>query len=92
MSQEKVEKRKQEKKNREKIKKQQKAKMILGWSSFGIVVGIIFAGIFGPKIYESIPKYVEAEKAHAYITQTWVEHGYNNLFTTTSTPTDADTE
>lgn len=89
MSQEKVEKRKYEKKNREKLKKKHKTKLVLGWASFGIVAGIILAGTFGPKIYNSIPRYVEAEKAKAFVTQTWVENGYNNLFTSTATDTDA---
>lgn len=92
MSQEKVEKRKYEKKNREKLKKQHRTKLVLGWATFGIVAGIILAGIFGPKIYNSIPKYIEAEKVNAFVTQTWVENGYNNLFTAADSDTDTDND
>lgn len=91
MSQEKVEKRKNEKKNRAKIQKRQKAKKIAGWSIFGIVIGCILAATVGVKIYESIPKYVEAEKANAYVNEIWAENGYDSLFTNvTNEATDTD--
>lgn len=71
MSQSKVDKRKYEKKNRAAIMKREKRKKILGWCIFGVLVGCILAATLGVKIYKAIPKYVEAEKLGAYVSQTW---------------------
>ena len=68
MSQSKVDKRKYEKKNRAAIMKREKRKKILGWCIFGVLVGCILAATLGVKIYKAIPKYVEAEKLGAEMT------------------------
>jgi hypothetical protein len=92
MSQSKVERRKLEKKNRAKTMKKQKIKKVVGWSVFGVIVGCILAATVGMKIYKSIPKYVEAEKLNAFVTETWVEKGYSDLFTSDDTATDTDAD
>jgi hypothetical protein len=92
MSQSKVERRKLEKKNRAKIMRRQKIKKVVGWSVFGVIVGCILAATVGMKIYKSIPKYVEAEKLNAFVTETWVEKGYSDLFTSDDTATDTDAD
>lgn len=92
MSQEKVEKRKYEKKHRAEIQKKNRRKKILGWSIFGVLVGCIIGGTAGVKIYEAIPKYVEAEKLNAYVSQVWAENGYGDYFTDTASDTDAEEE
>ncbi len=93
MSQEKVDKRKYEKKHRAEILKKSRRKKIIGWSIFGILVGCIIGGTAGVKIYEAIPKYVEAEKLGAYVTQVWAENGYSDYFTSeTASDTDAEEE
>jgi hypothetical protein len=89
MSQAKVDKRKQEKKNRASIKKKKKIKKIAGYSIFGIIVGCILGGTIGVKIYKSIPKYVDSDKFGAYVNEVWAENGYNTYFTTTATDSDA---
>ena len=82
MSQSKVDKRKYEKKNRAAIMKREKRKKILGWCIFGVLVGCILAATLGVKIYKAIPKYVEAEKLGAYVSQTWAEQGYGSILRT----------
>lgn len=84
MSQSKVDKRKYEKKNRAAIMKREKRKKILGWCIFGVLVGCILAATLGVKIFKAIPKYVEAEKLGAYVSQTWAEQGYGSIFPATS--------
>ena len=88
MSQTKVDKRKYEKKNRAAIMKREKRKKILGWCIFGVLVGCILAATLGVKIYKAIPKYVEAEKLGAYVSQTWAEQGYGSYFENSSTATE----
>ncbi len=92
MSQEKVEKRKYEKTHRAEIMKKQRRKKILGWSIFGILFGGIIGSIAGVKIYNAIPKYVEAEKLGAYVSQVWAENGYGDYFSDTASDTDAEEE
>ena len=92
MSQSKVDKRKYEKKNRAAIMKREKRKEILGWCIFGVLVGCILAATLGVKIYKAIPKYVEAEKLGAYVSQTWAEQGYGSYFENSSTATASDAE
>lgn len=84
MSQSKVEKRKYEKKNRAAIMKRQKMKKIAGWCIFGVLVGCILAATLGVRIYKAIPKYVEAEKLGAFVSQTWAENGYGEYFPATA--------
>ena len=38
----------------------------------------------GRKDIKAIPKYVEAEKLGAYVSQTWAEQGYGSIFPATS--------
>ncbi len=91
MSQSKVEKRKYEKKHRAEILKKERRKKILGWAIFGVIVGCILAATLGVKIYNAIPKFVEAEKLSAYVSQVWAEHGYGDYFTSDdASETDAD--
>lgn len=92
MSQSKVDKRKYEKKNRAAIMKREKRKKILGWCIFGVLVGCILAATLGVKIYKAIPKYVEAEKLGAYVSQTWAEQGYGSYFENSSTATASNAE
>lgn len=91
MSQSKVEKRKYEKKNRAAIMKRQKMKKIAGWCIFGVLVGCILAATLGVRIYKAIPKYVEAEKLGAFVSQTWAENGYGEYFPATASDAE-DTE
>lgn len=92
MSQSKVEKRKYEKKNRAAIMKRQKMKKIAGWCIFGVLVGCILAATLGVRIYKAIPKYVEAEKLGAFVSQTWAENGYGEYFPATASDAEDDTE
>ena len=70
--------------------KREKRKKILGWCIFGVLVGCILAATLGVKIYKAIPKYVEAEKLGAYVSQTWAEQGYGSYFENSSTASDAE--
>lgn len=92
MSQEKVEKRRYEKKHRAELIKKQKRNKIIGWTVFGILVGCLLASTLGVKIYKSIPKYVEAEKLGAYVNELWAENGYGNYFTATDSDVHEDAE
>ena len=57
-----------------------------------MLVGCILAATLGVKIYKAIPKYVEAEKLGAYVSQTWAEQGYGSYFENSSTATASDAE
>lgn len=92
MSQEKVDKRKYEKKHRAEIMKKKRRHKIIGWSIFGVVLGGIVGSIAGVKIYNAIPKYVEPEKLSAYVSQVWAENGYSDYFSDTASDTDAEEE
>ena len=92
MSQEKVDKRKYEKKHRAEIMRKQKRAKIAGWIIFGVLLGALLGSTLGVKIYNSIPKYVEAEKLGAFVNEVWAENGYGDYFTATVSDAEEETD
>ena len=67
MSQEKVDRRKYEKKNRKKLEKQRKIRVTLKCIMAALVVGAIFGIPLGIKIYRAQPKFVGDSVLSAYV-------------------------
>ncbi len=91
MSQTKVDKRKQEKKNLAAKKRKQKIGKIIG----GIVTVLVICGIIASfAVYNYIksrPSYIDKDDLHTAINEEWKDKGYDSIFTA-KTPTEDTTE
>lgn len=85
MSQNKVEQRKYEKKHRQEIlKKERRRKLFARIAAIVVIAGIV-GGIAGVKIYDAIPKYVDAAELSDYVQETWQDNGYDSILPASST-------
>ncbi len=90
MSQNKVDRRKYEKKHRAELMRKEKAKKAAAITLVVVVICGILAGTVGYQIYRVIPKYVKADKLESVVEKTWSESGYDGVLPATATDAEED--
>lgn len=91
MSQNKVDRRKYEKKHRAELMRKEKAKKAAAITIVVVVICGILAGTVGYQIYRVIPKYVKADKLESVVEKTWSDSGYDGVLPATATDAEEDT-
>ncbi len=93
MSQEKVDKRKYEKKNRKALEKKRKRRTMIKWITVAVIIGIIIGVPSAVSIYHSIPKFVGDSVFSAYISN-YIDEKYADdvALLNSASDTDEDSE
>ena len=90
MSQNKVDRRKYEKKHRAELMRKEKAKKAAAITLVVVVICGILAGTVGYQIYRVMPKYVKADKLESVVEKTWSDSGYEGILPATATDAEED--